>query len=204
MISEKRLQPVRTIGFFCTVIVLKIFNLSHLLLDLAPSVDRRCVAKKPQRRFNVTTSLTLLSTGMLMRVRQLDDRRSTEGDAKRRRAGINGSYRFLIINFCTYLELLFCSCSTHRAQGKPGRHPGEGPPSRGTSLRARSKSSQILSLPHPKWATSCKGRSRGDKMRTGLLARAREDRLGAPTASERTDQTRDLSDTNLLRPIMLI
>ena len=38
MISEKRLQPVRTIGFFCTVIVLKIFNLSHLLLDLAPSV----------------------------------------------------------------------------------------------------------------------------------------------------------------------
>ena len=39
MISEKRLQPVRTIGFFCTVIVLKIFNLSHLLLDLAPSVD---------------------------------------------------------------------------------------------------------------------------------------------------------------------
>ena len=65
--------------------------------------NRRCVAKKPQRRFNVTTSLTLpvLSTGMLMRVRQLDDRRSTEGDAKRRRAGINGSYRFLIINFCT-------------------------------------------------------------------------------------------------------
>ena len=37
---EKRLQPVRTIGFFCTVIVLKIFNLSHLLLDLAPSVVR--------------------------------------------------------------------------------------------------------------------------------------------------------------------
>jgi len=41
VISEKRLQPVRTIGFFCTVIVLKIFNLSHLLLDLAPSVVRR-------------------------------------------------------------------------------------------------------------------------------------------------------------------
>ena len=40
MISEKLLQPVRTIGFFCTVIVLKIFNLSHLLLDLAPSVVR--------------------------------------------------------------------------------------------------------------------------------------------------------------------
>ena len=37
MISEN-LQPVRTIGFFCTVIVLKIFNLSHLLLDLAPCV----------------------------------------------------------------------------------------------------------------------------------------------------------------------
>ena len=41
MISEKRLQPVRTIGFFCTGIVLKIFNLSHLLLDLAPSVAQR-------------------------------------------------------------------------------------------------------------------------------------------------------------------
>ena len=50
MISEKRLQPVRTIGFFCTVIVLKIFNLSHLLLDLAPSVDSHSshLATRPQ------------------------------------------------------------------------------------------------------------------------------------------------------------
>ena len=50
MISEKRLQPVRTIGFFCTVIFLKIFNLSHLLLDLAPSVEcSKCTCRLVRR-----------------------------------------------------------------------------------------------------------------------------------------------------------
>jgi hypothetical protein len=37
-ISEKRSQPVRAIGFFSTHVVFNIFNLPHLLLDLAPRV----------------------------------------------------------------------------------------------------------------------------------------------------------------------
>ena len=71
LIPRTVLLAVKTIGFICTINLIWYFNLSHLLLDLAPSVVRRttsCVSGHVTRKFSsVQRGPSLLLTGVVLK-----------------------------------------------------------------------------------------------------------------------------------------